>query len=397
MPHPDQTSDAKTATRLSLALFATSSFMYAVADGCIILSNATFFGATVGPSLRGRVSSFTGGAQRAAYTAGPLIGGFIAHALSPRATYISQVVIVFIGASFTAMYMPMVRSDQDLSMNTSKTPTSSEYLPFFAVVREHGGILIIAATFCSALTFQRNARNLFMPLEDSALGLSQRVSGALAGLCFFVDAAMFPVAGFLFDNYGRCKTGLLSLIGFGTASLVLVCLQLLDGHYGHLHLVGLVIYVLLCGFSNGISAGIVMVLSGDLAPASGRGTFMAIFRTLQRIGDIISPAVIGPLAGWTSLPVAESASALVALGGFFWGFCLVPETKPDTGTSKTQKTGGNYQQLEVAEADIETRQTFELQMKEQSGTLPMFDEENVSNTDFSLVTAIGKPQDTIHN
>lgn len=186
-------------------------------------------------------------------------------------------------------------------------------------------LCLIAVVFISALQFVRKARELFFALAGRDSGLSDEAIGRITSLSFLLDMGGFPVAGRVMDRYGRRVAGALS-ISLQTLGLLLLVWRtpLTTGISG-----------CVTGLGNGLSAGLVMTLGSDFSPEGpARGPFLAVYRAGCNVMEFLAPAVLGWIAGSTSLAVAESFACMVGLFGLSWVLGIMPETRP--GSAKTE-------------------------------------------------------------
>ena len=65
------------------------------------------------------------------------------------------------------------------------------------------------------------------------------------------------------------------------------------------------------GLGNGLSAGLIMTLGADLAPADRRGEFIGVFRMMPELGGVAGPVALGVL-----LDAASLFAGTVLCGGF---------------------------------------------------------------------------------
>ena len=65
------------------------------------------------------------------------------------------------------------------------------------------------------------------------------------------------------------------------------------------------------GLGNGLSAGLIMTLGADLAPADRRGEFIGVFRMMPELGGVVGPVALGVM-----LDAASLFAGTVLCGGF---------------------------------------------------------------------------------
>jgi len=86
-------------------------------------------------------------------------------------------------------------------------------------------------------------------------------------------------------------------------------------------------------------------MAADLAPASVRSEFIAVFRMLTRSADIFAPMLIGVLAEVGTLEASEIVAACVSFAAAIWAVLFVKETlkkktaAPDSAKMLPEKIG----------------------------------------------------------
>ena len=162
----------------------------------------------------------------------------------------------------------------------------------------------------------REGRNVLVPLIGDELGLSATSVGALVAIGTGADLLLFPVAGWLMDRFGRLYAIVpaFSLLGIG-----MFVLGLSDTT------TGAIVAGVIMGIGNGMSAGTMLTLGGDLAPADA-GPFLAALGMMQDGGVVIGPILVGWLADTAGL----SQSALVLAVVMFVAIAYVVIVLGDT-------------------------------------------------------------------
>ena len=117
---------------------------------------------------------------------------------------------------------------------------------------------------------------------------------------------MFPLAGYLMDNYGRRYAAIacLALLALG-----LLAVPQSAGFYT------LCLAAMLAGLGNGLGSGINMTLGADFAPPEERGEFLGVWRLMGDAGSFAGPLVMGAVAASFSLmPAFVFTASLGAVG-----------------------------------------------------------------------------------
>lgn len=245
--------------------------------------------------LRGRGMSFLGGAVRLAFFVGPLLGGVLVDTVGFTATFVVCGVTTLLGlVPFFA-----VRRDRPAGERFDRptVPWSS----LSDALRRQRGLLVLAGTGSALVMTVREGRNVVVPLIGDDLGLSATAVGALVAIGTGADLLLFPVAGWLMDRFGRLHAIVPAFSLLGVGMLVL-------GLSGTTN--GAIVAGVIMGVGNGMSAGTMLTLGGDLAPADA-GPFLAALGMMQDSGVVIGPIVVGWLADTAGLQTSALVLAVV--------------------------------------------------------------------------------------
>jgi MFS family permease len=133
--------------------------------------------------------------------------------------------------------------------------------------------------------------------------------------------ALFPLAGYSMDHWGR------KLTGAGCIGLISIALGLLPLTATALPYL---LVTIIAGIGNGFGSGIILTMGADLAPTDEPSQFLGVWRMIGDLGALIGPLLTSVV---TSLVVALQLSAFIGLtGGLVLALC-VSETlsRPRTG------------------------------------------------------------------
>lgn len=300
----------------SFLMMGSACFFLGCGESSGILARTTLIGACVRSELRGRASSTLGGVSRMAYMIGPLIAGAVAQYRGARTVYLIQAVLSVFAAIMTQFLTPYVRSDQDLSGSPKKKVSKASASSPIDVIKAYWRVLFTVTFFVVCLSVLRKARELLFALVGHEAKLSQDQIGIVVSVSYTLDAMMFPLAGKLLDSVGRTRTGALTTTIFTSGILVLIG----GGLWSY------IAFAAVSGIANGLSAGLVITMGGDLAPADCRGQFLALYRTFGRVADLTAPLIVGVVAEYSSLRMAQLVICLVGLIGAAWILGCVQET-----------------------------------------------------------------------
>jgi MFS family permease len=186
-----------------------------------------------------------------------------------------------------------------------------------ATVVDNKSIFVAAGFPMIALGVLRQARQVFLPLWGDAIGLSVAQIGVVTSMSFMIDAAVFYPIGSVMDRWGRKWVSVPCLTTLGIGLILLPLSQ---------SFVPFLAIAFLTGLGNGFGSGIVMTMGADFAPETGKGEFLGVWRLISDVGQAGGPAIIGLLAGISTLSVAAVTSGGIGLAGAGMLLVFVPET-----------------------------------------------------------------------
>ena len=140
--------------------------------------------------------------------------------------------------------------------------------------------------------------------------------GALVAIGTGADLLLFPVSGWLMDRFGR----LYAIVP--AFSLMAIGLLVLGAWATTL---GAIVAGVVMGVGNGMSAGTMLTLGGDLAPPDS-GPFLAALGMMQEFGIMIGPLVVGGLADTAGLNASAIVLAVVLFAGIAWFVVVLGDT-----------------------------------------------------------------------
>lgn len=263
---------------------------------------------SVETGLRGRVNSWVGGTHRLTYVVGPLLGGFWFDRFGADSTFALSGVLTTVGLLF--LVLPGGRDDHPVA-------AVGERIRIGPSLRRHRKALFIASFGPLLVASARSGRHLVVPLIGDDLGLDPTAIGILVAVGTTADFLLFPLSGWLMDGRGR----LASMVpAFSLMSVGLLLLGLADT------VTQAVVAGIVMGVGNGLSAGSMLTLSADLAPAEEPGPFIAGFHTLSGAGTFIGPLMVGWVADSAGLGPAAVVLAVMLAAGTAWIALVIGET-----------------------------------------------------------------------
>lgn len=282
-------------TGLAVALVLLR-FLSGVGSVGWILSRQTFLTRTINPLMRGRAMSIFGGTTRAAFLAGPLASGSIADRFDFTVAFAATAAVTLAGLLPLLFWRPspVERSAHADTSAVTPPPTS---------LTAHRRTLAIAGAGQLCILAVRQGRFVVLPLIGAAIGMNVAAIGQLVAIGSFADLALFPVAGYTMDRFGRLAAIVPS---FGLLGIGLFLLAIADSA------TAVSVAAVVIGIGNGMGSGTMLTLSSDLAPVVGPSQFLAAMGTIRDAGKIVGPLAVGALADSAGLSTAASVLGVVA-------------------------------------------------------------------------------------
>lgn len=265
--------------------------------------------------LRGRAMSVLGGSVRLAFFLGPLLGGVLADTVGFSVTFVVCGVITLIGI---VPFVTVRRIAEAGGSRFERPPVAPGSVR--AALRRHTGLLLLAGIGSALVMAGREGRNVVVPLIGDDLGLSSTAVGALVAIGTGADLLLFPIAGWLMDRFGRLYAIVpaFSLVGLG--------LLVLGTWYSG---TGAVVAGVIMGIGNGMSAGTMLTLGGDLAPRDA-GPFLAALGTLHDAGVVVGSLVVGAFADTAGLATSAVVLAGIMFASVVWMVVAVGDSARPT-------------------------------------------------------------------
>ncbi len=256
---------------------------------------------------RGRVHARQGQTTRLTMLVVPVGVGVMWEVLGPLANFAipALITVVTLALAGSLTIRPPARAAKGESMT-----------PFTTMLRYASGPILFSAA--------RAGRMLLLPLIGLELNLSPPRIGLLIGLTSAADLLISPISGPIMDSRGRLGTIIPS---FALTAVGFIILGLASGGW----LLGVAAVVL--GLGNGFSAGLLLTLGTDLAPAGNEGAFLGRFGAMHDSGRLLGPFLVGLLGESLGLNAAAIALAVVCFIGLACILAFVGETRPPTKNS----------------------------------------------------------------
>ncbi len=264
-----------------------------------LLSRQTLMTRAAPPHVRGRAMSLFGGTTRLSFFIGPVVGGVIVDRFGFRSGF-----MIAAGVTLAGLFPLAIGRRHDRSRTPPSAPSTQPMTRPLRTVADHWRILLPVGLAQVLIIAVRQGRNLVIPLIGDSLGLDPGDIGLLVGIGTFTDFALFPLAGYTMDRFGRLAAIVpaFSLVGLG-----LVWLASVDTYTGVAGAVALI------GVGNSFGSGTMLTLSGDVAPTEATSQFLGVLGMIRDGGRILGPIVVGAMADAVGL---GAAALTLGIGAF---------------------------------------------------------------------------------
>lgn len=306
------------------------------------LAGQTHITRVVFVTARGRAMATMGGSIRLAFLVGPLLGGWMVEVAGFRATFAvigAMAAVGLLAARKAPLRSPdhavrpaasrQAESTRDLGPDRAADPVHAPppgppRLSMGAALRRHHRLLLRAGIGPALVMTVREGRNVVVPLVAIGLDLSPTQVGAVVAVGTGADLLLFPLSGYVMDRFGRLAAmipafGLLAVGLFVLAGAESASTAVLAG--------------VIMGVGNGLSAGTMLTLGSDLAPADAPGQFLAAMAAMQDSGKVAGPLLVGWMADAVGLGASSTALGVAMIAGLTWIVVLVGET----GTARPRR------------------------------------------------------------
>lgn len=294
----------------SAVQLAAAALFFGGAMSTWLLARLTHISEVVPVHHRGKAISTMAGLQRFGNLIGPVASGFVADRFGFS--------YVFIGISAIAAFsfvLVIFAVGENKRGHHDESPSMVRLVPH--ILGSHYRVFATAGIAVLFLTVLRAGRQLLIPLWGESLGLDASDIGLIVGAAAAVDMTMFPLAGYMMDNWGR-KYSAGACLGFLSLGIMAI-------PFTH-SFVTLMFVAMLAGMGNGLGSGINMTLGADFAPRRERGEFLGVWRLMGDSGSFVGPIVMGQIASAFVLSTAFTFTASLGIIGVLIIAFLVQET-----------------------------------------------------------------------
>jgi len=328
------------ATASSHWVVAGATLMFGAGMGAWLLARLAYITEQVPNWQRGAAMSGLAGLQRLGVLLGPFVGGIGVEYLGYSAVFLAISVIAWITVLLLWLFAPpggaahQERDGRQIPCHgypatvVTAIPTFGLMTLVPSVLRRHRKVFLSAGVFVFCLQLLREQRRLLVVLWGTSIGVGVEEIGFIVSIAAVADMAMFPIAGYIMDHWGRKVAGL-SCIGILSVALGLLPLTSTVMTYLLATVIG--------GVGNGLGSGIILTMGSDIAPPGERSQFLGVWRMVGDLGALVGPLMTSITA---SIVAALGFSMIVGLGGGLVLLICVDETLSSRVTSKIGEPDG---------------------------------------------------------
>ena len=299
----------------SLWLLALAILVTGLAGAVFSLARQAYLTEAVPLRMRARALSTLGGTFRVGLFLGPFVGAALVSRGEIRWAYAFAAGMSLSAAALTAFLPDVTRTRR-----TDRTGTGVAHPSVLSVLRQHRRTLLTLGTGVLIISAARATRQTIVPLWAASQGLSPATVSLVYGVSAGVDMLLFYPGGAIMDRYGRVFVAVPSMVVLGLGFLLLPLTHATPAIAAVAGLMGL---------GNGISAGVVMTLGADVAPAESRTQFLGGWRLCADLGNAAGPLIVSGVTVVAPLAAAAVTMGVLTWTGVAWLARWIPR-RPDT-------------------------------------------------------------------
>ena len=294
-----------------LWLLAVAMAVVGMSASVFSLARQKYLTEAVPVEFRARAMSTLGGVNRIGIFIGPFIGAAVMQFAGISGAY-------WVGVAGMTAAAVIAVTIPDLAIAGGTSDPGGPAPTLRGVALSHSGVFLSAGAGILLLSALRASRQVVIPLWADHVGLDVSQASLLYGLSGAIDMLVFYPAGKVMDRRGRLWVALPSTLIMGTA---LMLIPLTAGF------TSLLLVVLLVGFGNGISSGLVMTLGADFSPDNGRGQFLGLWRFIADAGQTGGPVLLSAVTAAVSLGAGVVATGFLGFAAAAVFAVVLPKLK----------------------------------------------------------------------
>jgi MFS family permease len=248
--------------------------------------------------------------------AGPIIGGFIAVAWGPRATFLVFAAMALIALVPTSTF----GKDTPRQSKGKDGKTAARTMSLRDVIMPR--LIYFGVALFAGMTRGPLNADLLHLYAAFAYNLGPTEIGYLATAASMLSLPIGFTGGWIMDRFGRKRT---MVPGFTGVTIAMVLLAI--SAYAHLSLTWYIGLFMLGVATQALTGGSVQTVGADVAPAEARGTFLGIWRFTGQGGVALGPILFALIADTVDYGTAFLFTATCAAVVAFLIIRYVPETR----------------------------------------------------------------------
>eukprot|EP01084_Bolivina_argentea_P096560 173597_1 len=336
----------------NLILWIITQLLFGMSIGALSISVNHIMAKYIKTKKRGRLSSMIAGFSRLGRAAGPLYVGYITDL---RISLIISCIISILSFLIVCCIMlpPKIainidndNDNQDIlvssgsfiyfregwkqtklkklsitnwmtTIDTKESKKSKKNISMCYVWFKYGKLMFLYGIFGFGLKWVRQTRKMILTFRGDDLLLSNKNIGTINSCSFILDSFMFIIAGYIMDKFGRKATAIPGLFGF------VIALSFISFVNNFAQLLSIAIVF---GLADGITVGLMMVSTADLAPKECKSEFISAFKIFNNLPRVLTPFIIGWLTNDVSIFVASILSAVIGFIALLWMAFVLEDT-----------------------------------------------------------------------
>ena len=310
----------------SLAALMLAQVISGMAMAAFDMSRQVYIARYLELSVKGKMSMAIGGIRRGMVVLSPLCSGLILQLSEQRYVFYIQIAISLINLTWCLCFFPTSRATVPLSVEDERKGAAdgpeddrfdaaeSQCTSYKQVWVENWVTLCKISVFIAALQVFRKSMGFTFPYQGLQMGLTESVTASVISFRYLVDFLTVPLGAFLIDKRGRKCSGLVCCSAACVGFVAFGFLASEADALGRWQLPMFYVIGAVSGFTNGVTAGLVMTIAQDIAhtiPLHRREHLVALYKMLADSGSILGPVVVGLLT------LFSFGTALFIMSAFF--------------------------------------------------------------------------------